>query len=99
MTAMYFEEKQEIAYGAVNLWCELAVFVGFILTPILPVEIRLYVMMGALLMGCIGYFAVDFRQKEATNQSARRADEMMFELSPREFPNAAAIPTRVAPKM
>ena len=96
MTAVFFEERQEIAFGAINLWCELAVFIGFILTPILPVNIRIYIMMGSLLLGCIGYAAVDAHRKSNPEPEPRRMDEMLFELAPRsDYRPAPPPPTPV----
>lgn len=98
MTALYFEERQEIAFGAINLWCELAVFIGFILTPILHVEVRIYVMMGSLILGCIGYAAVDSksRRRSLTEPTPRHLDEMLFELAPKsDYRPAPPPPTPV----
>ena len=62
MAAIHFEKQQEVAFGTLNLWIELAVFVGFLLAPRMAVSKRILLMVCFLFLSINGYAVVHGRK-------------------------------------
>ncbi|XP_078482005.1 protein unc-93 homolog A-like [Ciona intestinalis] len=61
--ALYFPVDTELAFGTITLWQVFAMTIGFILSGRICLSIRIYLLIGNLVLVCIGYAIVEQRRR------------------------------------
>ena len=81
-----FPKQQEAAFSNCRLWISMGMVISFIFSNFLCIKMKLYLLIGNLLLGYTCYMIVEFMGRRDTNSDANTAMVNSNEENPRARP-------------
>lgn len=73
MIPIYFPSTLEIAFSIQSLWVVVGVAIGFAATSLVIIRTKLYILIGFLVIGLLGYLCTEILRKQKNSRKGEKA--------------------------
>lgn len=80
LSGILFPGKEEASYSNFRLWEATGSVIAYAYSPYLCTYIKLYILLGLLLVGVTGYTAIEYNEYKMKNETDLKTDKCKFEL-------------------
>lgn len=80
MSGILFPGKEEASYSNFRLWEATGSVIAYAYSPYLCTYIKLYILLGLLLIGVTGYTAIEYNESKIKTEVTLKSNKCKFEL-------------------